>query len=333
MSVARSSECLFCLFSRSSRSKPLPRRQFHSSPVNHKRKPKFPSLKAEVDLNARAAEFPSARDGTIPDHYSPEQRAAIDAAQKLIDMDKLQKHTGMRSDPWKLDYYDELTKIDPVVDNPVRAPMTNIDDNARLKTDEELEDDFIKFMHEIPEPKHENDYDPELWDKFDKNLRLTVGREEAERNPPTAMAPELPRISDPIKPQKKPHGREEEDVKEKDTTVSPALMQLMQITGYNQKEIARLRVKTIIRHRVVNQTRLGKIQKMYVLSVAGNGQGSIGIGEGKSADGTQALMQSQYRAIRNMTPILRYEDRTIFGDLKAKVSATELELFARPPGK
>jgi small subunit ribosomal protein S5 len=33
-----------------------------------------------------------------------------------------------------------------------------------------------------------------------------------------------------------------------------------------------------------------------------------------------------------MQPILRYEKRTIFGEVNGKVSATELELYARPPG-
>ncbi|KIW82205.1 hypothetical protein Z517_05232 [Fonsecaea pedrosoi CBS 271.37] len=335
MSVARSSECLFCLFSRSSRPKSFPRRQFHSSPIHQKRKPRFPSVKAEinrVDLNAKAREFPSVQNGTFPERYSPEQRAAIEAAQKLIDLDQLQTQTGMRTDPWKLKYYDELTKIDPVVDKPVRAPMTNIDDKSRLKTDEELEDDFVKFINKIPEPKSENDYDQELWDKFDKNLRMTVGREEAERNPPTALAPDLPRISEPAKPQKKKSQRDEEGTERKERAVSPALLQLMQMTGYSEKQIAQLRVKTLIFHSVTNQTRLGKIRKMYCLSIAGNGQGLIGIGEGKSQESSAALVQSQYRAIRNMVPILRYENRTIYGDLKAKVSATELELYARPPG-
>jgi len=37
-------------------------------------------------------------------------------------------------------------------------------------------------------------------------------------------------------------------------------------------------------------------------------------------------------AIRNLQPIPRYEERTIFGDVKGKVSAVEVKLFARPPG-
>jgi small subunit ribosomal protein S5 len=344
MSVARSSECVFCLFTRSSRPKSFPRRQFHASAVHQKRKPKFPSVKAdlpppEVDLTERAKVFPSAKDALLPTHYSAEQRAAIEAAQNLIDMDKLETQTAMRTNPWKLNYYDELTKIDPVVDKPVRAPMTNLDDHARLKTDEEMEDDFVKLMNEIPEPKHENDFDPDLWDKFDKNLRLTVGREEAERNPPSALAPDLPNLSKPKAAQGSRSRGSQDDVDGRPANarggppITPALLKLMQMTGFTQQDIAKLRVKTVVAHRVVNQTRLGKIQKMYYLSVAGNGNGLIGIGEGKSAEGTEALMQSQYRAIRNMTPILRYEDRTIYGDLKAKVSATELELYARPPGK
>lgn len=33
-----------------------------------------------------------------------------------------------------------------------------------------------------------------------------------------------------------------------------------------------------------------------------------------------------------MQPILRYEDRTIFGDVEGKVGAVELKLMTRPPG-
>jgi small subunit ribosomal protein S5 len=329
MSVARSSECVFCVFSRITRPKSNLHRQLHTSPIaRQKRKPKFPSVKAnlnEFNISARATEFTPENS----EAYSSEQRAAIEAASKLIDLDTMDKQTAARSDPWRLKYYDELTKIDPVVDRPVRAPMTNIDDNARDKTDDELEEDFAKFISEIPDEK---EIDESMWDKYDKDMRLTIGREEAERYPPSALAPDLPSIAEPSKPQPKDKRGRDRVEQPQERTVSPELMQLMQMTGLNQQAISRLRVKTIIRHRVVNQTRLGKIQKQYVLSIAGNGDGLIGIGEGKSAEMSAAQIQSQYRAIRNMRPILRYENRTIYGDLDAKVSATELELYARPPG-
>lgn len=339
MSVARSSECLFCSFSRSSPRVLFPRRQFHSSPVHQKRKPRFPSVKAEpneINLTEAAKEFQAEKNGQISSQYSAEQRASIEAAQKLIDLEKLEKRTGMRTDPWNLKYYDELTKIDPVVDNPVRAPWTNLDDASRLKTGEEIEDDLIKFMNQIPDPKqgHENDFDPALWDQFDKNLRLTVGREEAERSPRTALAPDLPKVTNTPNPKTNARGGEDEEKRGRvqDSDITPALLKLMQMTGYSRRQLAQLRTKTVIMHSVTNQTRLGKIQRTYALSVAGNGNGLIGIGEGKSTEMEDARMQSQYRAIRNMTPILRYENRTIFGDVNAKVSATELELYARPPG-
>ncbi len=198
MSVARSSECVFCLFSRSSRPASAARRQFHSSPIHQKRKPRFPSVKAvfnEIDIDKAGKEFLEAADGAASQKYSPEQRAAIQAAQKIIDPEKLQQQTGNRTDPWRVRYYDDLAKINPVVDKPVKQPWTNLDENSRLKTDEEFEDDLVKLMHEIPSPRHPNDFDPKLWDKFDENLRLTVGKEEAERRPRTALAPDLPDIS------------------------------------------------------------------------------------------------------------------------------------------
>ena len=34
-----------------------------------------------------------------------------------------------------------------------------------------------------------------------------------------------------------------------------------------------------------------------------------------------------------MQPIPRYEERTIFGEVDGKVSAVEVKLMARPPGK
>ncbi|KAK5445150.1 28S ribosomal protein S5, mitochondrial [Exophiala xenobiotica] len=332
MSVARSSECVFCLFSRPSRPASAARRQFHSSPIHQKRKPRFPSVKAvlnEIDIDKAGKEFLEAADGAASQHYSPEQRAAIQAAQKIIDPEKLQQQTGQRTDPWRVRYYDDLAKINPVVDKPVKQPWTNLDDNSRLKTDEEFEDDLVKLMHEIPSPRHPNDFDPNLWDKFDENLRMTVGKEEAERRPRTALAPDLPDIT-PKSTKPKMKNKDGEVVQEEPP--SAALVMLMQMTGYSKEEIAKLRVRSIINKNVANQTRLGKIRKAYVLSVAGNGNGMIGIGEGKGVEPRDAWIQSQYRAIRSMKPIIRYENRTTFGDLSAKFSATELELYARPPG-
>lgn len=103
-------------------------------------------------------------------------------------------------------------------------------------------------------------------------------------------------------------------------------------TGLNKKEIKNLYVKNLVFHRVMNQTRLGKIQKFYSLTVVGNMDGLLGIGEGKSAEPDDARQVSLIDAIKRMEPIPRYENRTIFGNVAMKNGAVEMELFARPPG-
>jgi small subunit ribosomal protein S5 len=94
-----------------------------------------------------------------------------------------------------------------------------------------------------------------------------------------------------------------------------------------------MRVKTLVTHSVTNQTRMGKIRSMYYLTIAGNGDGLLGVGEGKSVEPEEGRKQSVMSAIRNMRPVPRYENRTIFGDLEMKVGATKVQLFSRPPGK
>lgn len=77
---------------------------------------------------------------------------------------------------------------------------------------------------------------------------------------------------------------------------------------------------------------MGKVASIYYLTVAGNERGLLGIGEGKSTEQEEAKQQAKNAAIRNLQPIPRYEERTIFGDVKAKVGGTELVLMTRPPG-
>ncbi|RPB03882.1 hypothetical protein L873DRAFT_1800415 [Choiromyces venosus 120613-1] len=113
---------------------------------------------------------------------------------------------------------------------------------------------------------------------------------------------------------------------------APWIRQVSLKTGFSAAEIKRLRTKTLVSHSVVNQTHMGKIRKIYCLAVAGNGNGLVGIGEGKSVEFSEAQRIATYMAVRNMMPVPRYEDRTIFGNLDIKVGAVELKLFSRPPG-
>lgn len=112
----------------------------------------------------------------------------------------------------------------------------------------------------------------------------------------------------------------------------PHMLRLCQQTGLTRDEIRRVRIKNLVCHRVVNQTRMGKIQSLYYLTIAGNQNGMVGIGEGKAVEDEDGRRQAMMNAIRNMKPIPRYEERTIYGDVQGKVGATVVQLSSRPPG-
>lgn len=256
------------------------------------------------------------------EEYSKAQIAAIEAGEEAIKPEDMAEQFHVRKDPWAIQYADDFSTIEPVVDKHIRAPESNTDPNARLKDDDELLDDMAQYLMKMPEDPSAVD-----WLKFTDNLRLTVGKEENELNPSSSLVPDLvPEGGSLDRKRVKTQGGPEEEI-------TPALQRLMQSTGFSLQQIRSLKVKSIVSHSVVNQTRLGKIRKAYVLSIAGNSKGLLGIGEGKSEEFSEAKVQSQYRAIRNMQPIPRYEQRTIFGDVKGKVGAVELKLMTRPPGK
>lgn len=107
---------------------------------------------------------------------------------------------------------------------------------------------------------------------------------------------------------------------------------LKKVTGMSVRDILSLFTKPLVTRFVVNQTRLGKVRSASVMVIAGNGNGRLGLGTAKSADFGTAAMAARMLAIRNMRPIRRYENRTIYGTIKVKISGTIVELRARPPG-
>ncbi|KAL8661924.1 MAG: hypothetical protein Q9168_008331 [Polycauliona sp. 1 TL-2023] len=325
------SQPLRCLFAKAKPSpRHCPRRTFQTATrLQARPSPKHKSIKAS-DLGLikknEAQKHLSAKDlrpyseeekATLAKRYTPEQLAAIETGEAAVDLNDLVEQGAAREDPMKLRYLDDFSTIHPVVDKPVRAPEENYDPNLRYKTEDELTQDLAEWVkNDMPEDPKRLD-----WMKFVDNTRLTVGKPEAELNPRSSLAPEIPRMG--ILKRNIPGGEEE---------IDPSTRRLMRQTGFDFKEIRRFRVKNLVSHRVVNQTRLGKISSQYFLTVAGNGKGLIGIGEGKSAEPDEARQQAKNAAIRNMQPIPMYEGRTIFGDVKGKVSATEVELMTRPPG-
>jgi Ribosomal protein S5, N-terminal domain len=118
-----------------------------------------------------------------------------------------------------------------------------------------------------------------------------------------------------------------------DDALTVGLQRVSQQTGFEADELRRFRTKNLVFHRVVNQTRKGKIQSLYALCVAGNENGLVGIGEGKAFEPEDAILKARLAALRNLLPVPRYEKRTVFGELYAKVGGCTVTLMARPPGK
>ncbi|KIM91396.1 hypothetical protein PILCRDRAFT_810674 [Piloderma croceum F 1598] len=89
----------------------------------------------------------------------------------------------------------------------------------------------------------------------------------------------------------------------------------------------------LINRRVTQQTGKGKIHRIYQLTVVGNGDGLVGYGEAKDLDdGARASDKALVQAVRNMDYVERFEKRTIFGEMRAKMGSTQIILRPRPVG-
>lgn len=104
-------------------------------------------------------------------------------------------------------------------------------------------------------------------------------------------------------------------------------------TGLTLADIKAMTTKILVHRFVSNQTRLGKIRSSSVMVVAGNQNGWMGLGMAKSTEPSTAVAKAKMLAIRNLRPVPRYENRTIYGNVEAKVGATIVQLYTRPPGE
>ncbi|KAG8160472.1 hypothetical protein KVR01_010008 [Diaporthe batatas] len=147
----------------------------------------------------------------------------------------------------------------------------------------------------------------------------------------THLAPDLPDKVPGVA------GLYKKSMDDSDSALDPegTYQELKKKTGMSVSQILDIfnkQTKILVRRYVSNQTRLGKIRSSYILAMAGNGNGRIGIGEAKSVDQEVSVMKAKLLAIQNMVPIRRYENRTIYGNVEAKVGGTVVQMFTRPPG-
>lgn len=273
MSASRSYQCLSCRFKDLSVSAPkIARRQFHATVPKPARKSAFPNVRADkLGLTEPAVEHSHARvrpytareKELLAMKYTPEQMEAIEVGEASIGDEDLRIQGRPRTDPMRISYFDDFSKVRPMIDFPAEGGQ---------------EEDVEALLRSAP----------------------TTTQQPATK-----------------------HASED---------VEPRMLRLSQQTGLTPAEIGGLRVKNLVNHRVVNQTRMGKIQSLYFLTIAGNENGMIGIGEGKAAEDEDGRRQAMMNAIRNMRPVPRYEERTIYGDVQAKVGASIVQLSSRPPG-
>ncbi|KAF1915170.1 ribosomal protein S5, C-terminal domain-containing protein [Ampelomyces quisqualis] len=356
MSVCRPARCLFTKTASTPLPKATPQRWFQTSASRQarKRRPHYPSIKAD-DLKllnqAAEAEYPkydTSETTLLAKQYSPSQIAAIKAAETSIDSRDVLIQGQRRTDPWRLPYEDDLAEVDPVTDHRPRLGPEDIEGRLEYRRANPVERDeaiarianenLAKMYPEgFPEGKLNDAQEQEMQDALEAALtqaavdpRVTYTSDhpavlEALADPRhSVVAPSLPRLENRMARQTRRLSTEEEE--------DPRQKRLLQYLGWDKQNLRNLRIKTLVSHGVTNQTRMGKIRSFYYLTMAGNQDGLLGVGEGKSVEPEEGRKQSVMSAIRNMRPVPRYENRTTFGDLERKVGATKVQLFARPPG-
>ncbi|KFY64396.1 hypothetical protein V496_03287 [Pseudogymnoascus sp. VKM F-4515 (FW-2607)] len=334
MSVSRPARCVLSSASSIAKARPMVQcRDFSTTQsLPARRRPRFASVKAEdmglvsqTPTNQVLKSYTKKDEQNLSKRYTPDQMRVIAAGEEAIDLEDIRSHGVVRNDPYAFKYLDDFSVLRPTLDK-IPKPASTVPKGARWLNETERFDQVNEWLGKMTEER-------ELQGLAEPLTRLDVQKFIDETPSMTGggkfgsdvLVPALPKI-------KSMEGMYQNstlvDVRDPTGTYD----KLRRQTGMSLEDILDLNVKNIVAHRVVNMTRLGRIQSFYTLSIAGNGKGMLGLGEGKSAEMVDSLNQSRMAAIKNMKPVPRYEDRTIFGDVEAKVSAVRVQLMSRPPG-
>lgn len=134
-------------------------------------------------------------------------------------------------------------------------------------------------------------------------------------------------------PQRAPRDlREQEDVMSSRSPLAINLSNLERSTGLRKEFLADLTVRTLFTKRVVNMEAAGKKRRIYALVIVGDGNGHIGIGQGKSREHASAIKNAHWEAAKNIKYIPRFKERTIYGSVSLKKGSVYINLNAARPG-
>lgn len=103
-------------------------------------------------------------------------------------------------------------------------------------------------------------------------------------------------------------------------------------TGVNKSYYNGLYKKILHIRFTKNQTARGKIRKCHTMVVVGDGQGTAGLGEGKSSDVRKAMRKAYVKAYRNLETFPLYMNRTLLHGETVKYTATTISVSPKRPG-
>lgn len=324
-------------------------RSFHSTAIKRaRRRPQFPSVKAadlgliDEDAAKKHTNYTKADEEALSKKYNPAQVAAIKAGEESTSPHDLYLQSRPRGDLWRMTYKDDdLSEIDATLD---RTPKREIHRDSlkqiRPKSSSEMDLSVAKFLAEVGEKAQNHEANPGEQAKQEEEIErhlahfVTDSRslfeapnEEAyqalDESSHNFMRKPLPKINDPVI----------KEVADPADSIGPEMRRLQKELGWSISRIKAIETKMLYRSWVVNQTRMGKIQSAFRIVIAGNRNGLLGVGIGKSREAADATMQARISAIRNMKPIKRYEERTIFGEVTGKSGAVRVRLRSMGPGQ
>lgn len=89
---------------------------------------------------------------------------------------------------------------------------------------------------------------------------------------------------------------------------------------------------TVVVRQARQQTSKGNKDRQVQFIIVGNGKGMVGLGTGKHKEMGTAHSKALSDAVRNMDWVERFEDRTIWTEVRTKLGATTVILRPRPVG-
>ncbi len=288
----------------------------------------------------RLPEFTEEEKGVPGQIYTKDQLKAIEIGEAAIDPKDLTIQGRLRTDIARPLYLDDYSTLQPVID---RFPKSKLpaDKKAKFMSPDEFGDDFIKWLEsskveneerldELPDDKLGELLDDEGQSQL-KTLKYFLDRPSLTgtgSSGSTSLAPALGRDI----PGVTEYYQTKSDPEDEGLDETGEYTELKKKKGLKVMDILGRKATTLVTRHVHNQRRLGKIRSESIIAMSGNGKGMLGIGTAKSTEPQVANMRAMMAAIQNMRPIPRFENRTIYGNVKAKVSGTVVELSARPPG-